>query len=338
MSAQVANLDERATLDSALERIEVEVDTIISTLRNSMELAESNPPGSLGAMLGELRERVRGLDVLQRMIKRLRTRITDSMLPVEPQSGTLRHLLTRHLLPILDSIDGGVAYSPALEREIGPLPDADLFVSAYEQIRGSVDDALAQIELLRMSNPASGSPFKDALHECVGVVEQDELQPGSIVAVVRAGYSWHGDVLRPCEVTCTPVARPASLVPPADPLAESGSWQNLSNGVPELTEGDDAKDVPPPASNELAPEAPAEVPAIEAPDGDEVRAGDPLQPASRSDPLETTIETPDGVLTESHMPMAQDDARPVGGDTESPPDLAVAQTTPTREASADGHV
>ncbi len=59
-----------------------------------------------------------------------------------------------------------------------------------------------------------GGPFDPSLHEAVATVERDDLEPGSVVEVVRPGYTWRGQVLRSAHVR---VARaPASSgSPPA---------------------------------------------------------------------------------------------------------------------------
>ena len=47
--------------------------------------------------------------------------------------------------------------------------------------------------------PDSGT-FDPAIHECVARVEDDDAEPGSIVEVLRRGYTLEGKILRPAQV------------------------------------------------------------------------------------------------------------------------------------------
>jgi molecular chaperone GrpE len=47
---------------------------------------------------------------------------------------------------------------------------------------------------------AVGKPFTTDLHEAVAVTERAHVAPGTVVEVVRKGYLWTDEVLRPAQV------------------------------------------------------------------------------------------------------------------------------------------
>ena len=94
------------------------------------------------------------------------------------------------MLIVLDYLDLALS-SPAATPEarnlaLGVRLTRDQFVQALEQ------------EDVRPI-PAS-ERFDPALHEATVTVPRDDLAPGTIVEVVRAGYTWRGEVLRHAQV------------------------------------------------------------------------------------------------------------------------------------------
>jgi molecular chaperone GrpE len=45
-----------------------------------------------------------------------------------------------------------------------------------------------------------GETFDPALHEAVGLMENQDVEPGTVVAELNRGYRWGDDVLRPARV------------------------------------------------------------------------------------------------------------------------------------------
>ncbi len=45
-----------------------------------------------------------------------------------------------------------------------------------------------------------GETFNPELHEAIGSVESEEVEPGAVVEEVQRGYRWGDEVLRPARV------------------------------------------------------------------------------------------------------------------------------------------
>ncbi len=45
-----------------------------------------------------------------------------------------------------------------------------------------------------------GTPFTPDLHEAVSVTERDDVKPGTVTEVLRKGYFWKDELLRPAQV------------------------------------------------------------------------------------------------------------------------------------------
>ena len=96
------------------------------------------------------------------------------------------------LLPVLDNLGLGLAAAKQ--------PGADLKV-----LSGGVDMVLTQLKSalanhgLKEINPA-GQPFDANLHESISAQPSDAVAEGSVVTVVRNGFSLNGRLLRPASV------------------------------------------------------------------------------------------------------------------------------------------
>jgi molecular chaperone GrpE len=63
---------------------------------------------------------------------------------------------------------------------------------------GELNDVLAGEGLVAIE--ASGKPFDPERHEAVAAVEEDGVEAGTVVDVIRKGYEFNGRVLRPAMV------------------------------------------------------------------------------------------------------------------------------------------
>jgi molecular chaperone GrpE len=96
------------------------------------------------------------------------------------------------LLPVLDNLGLGLAAAKQ--------PGADLKV-----LSGGVDMVLTQLKSalanhgLKEINPA-GQPFDANLHESISAQPSEAVPEGSVVTVVRNGFSLNGRLLRPASV------------------------------------------------------------------------------------------------------------------------------------------
>ena len=47
---------------------------------------------------------------------------------------------------------------------------------------------------------ALGEVFNPELHDAIGMMESEELEPGTVAEEVQRGYRWGDEVLRPARV------------------------------------------------------------------------------------------------------------------------------------------
>jgi molecular chaperone GrpE len=99
--------------------------------------------------------------------------------------------LVGKLLPILDTIDLALAHA-----------EGDPSTNGLTQVATTARDALSREGLERL-DPV-GQPFDPALHEAVAHEEAgDESDKPQVSEVLRPGYRWKGQLLRPAMVKVT---------------------------------------------------------------------------------------------------------------------------------------
>ena len=102
--------------------------------------------------------------------------------------------LVERLLPVLDAFE--LAISAAEQSR-----DFDKMLKGVEMVYGELRDVL-RAEGLRPIE-AQGKEFDPERHEAIVAVEQEGVEPNTVVEVVRTGYELNGKVLRPAMVKVT---------------------------------------------------------------------------------------------------------------------------------------
>jgi molecular chaperone GrpE len=97
--------------------------------------------------------------------------------------------LLSQLLPVLDSLDAGLAAAGA---ETGPLKDG-LELTLRQLLKVGEDNGLRQI------NP-QGEAFDPAWHQAVSQIAAPDAEPNSVVQVFQKGYVLNDRLLRPALV------------------------------------------------------------------------------------------------------------------------------------------
>jgi molecular chaperone GrpE len=100
------------------------------------------------------------------------------------------HPLLSKMLTVLDFLDLALS-SPA------STPEARNLALGVRLTRDQFVQALEQEDVRPI--PAT-ERFDPALHEATGTAPREDLPPGTVVEVVRPGYTWRGDVLRHAQV------------------------------------------------------------------------------------------------------------------------------------------
>ena len=96
------------------------------------------------------------------------------------------------LLPVLDSLEAGLAVKDATPEQIREGAEATL-----RQLR----QALERNKVIEV-NPAPGTRFDPHQHQAISVVPADQ-EPNTVVGVLQKGYTIADRVLRPALVTVT---------------------------------------------------------------------------------------------------------------------------------------
>jgi molecular chaperone GrpE len=99
--------------------------------------------------------------------------------------------LVSRLLPVLDNFELAVSHAEQSR-------DFDRMLKGVEMVFGELNDVLAGEGLVAIE--ASGKPFDPERHEAVVAVEEDGVEAGTVLDVIRKGYEFNGRVLRPAMV------------------------------------------------------------------------------------------------------------------------------------------
>ncbi|MEU3666496.1 nucleotide exchange factor GrpE [Streptomyces virginiae] len=109
---------------------------------------------------------------------------------LERERAVERSRTAAAFLPVLDNLELALSHA-------GADPGA-----IVEGIRAVRDQAVNVLELLGYPRHAeTGVAFDPALHEVVGIVQDPDAAPGTVVEVLRAGYGDGERQLRPAAVT-----------------------------------------------------------------------------------------------------------------------------------------
>jgi molecular chaperone GrpE len=100
------------------------------------------------------------------------------------------------LLPVLDSLEAGLAHKDATPEQIREGAEATL-----RQLKS----ALERNKVIEIA-PAAGSKFDPHQHQAISVVPIEGQEPNTIVGVLQKGYTIADRVLRPALVTVSPAS------------------------------------------------------------------------------------------------------------------------------------
>jgi len=143
---------------------------------------ESDP---MGVLRRERDEYLRSLQRTQADFENYRKRIQRLQ---EEQSARAASALVTKLLPVLDTLDLAQAHQGAESDD----------AKALTESRSMMLDVLVKEGLERVDEAAV--PFDPAIHDAVAHTDGDGEKP-VIDQVLRAGYRWRGQVLRPAMVS-----------------------------------------------------------------------------------------------------------------------------------------
>jgi molecular chaperone GrpE len=97
----------------------------------------------------------------------------------------------RDLLPVLDNLDRAIEHAQEHTDNEGVKLTRQMFLSTLEK------HGIKPVE-------AMGVPFDPELHEALGTIEDQSLEPGMVAKVAVPGFTYRGKLLRSVQVLITP--------------------------------------------------------------------------------------------------------------------------------------
>jgi len=153
------------------------------------DAAAERPPDAAGAQTDSSPELVKLDDRWRRAaadLDNLRKRYARDL---DRERAAERSRVAGAWLPVVDNLERAIA-------EMGDRSDA-----IVEGVRSTLEQAIQLLEQFGYPRDAeSGVPFDPQRHEVVGVVEQGDSAPGTVVEVLRPGYGRGSSQLRPAAV------------------------------------------------------------------------------------------------------------------------------------------
>jgi molecular chaperone GrpE len=142
-----------------------------------------HPVDGLAQELAQLRDRWQRAEAeLENLRKRCRRE-------VEQASTAERARVAAEWLPVLDNLDLALQHAQA---------DPASIIAGVAAVRDQALGVLARFGFTRSDD--LGLPFDPARHEAAQLVDAPGAEPGTVVAVLRPGYTTDGGMLRPAMV------------------------------------------------------------------------------------------------------------------------------------------
>lgn len=110
------------------------------------------------------------------------------------------------LLPVIDNLELALQHANA---------DPGTIVTGVQAVRDQALSALARLGFERIE--AAGAPFDPNRHEAAQVVQDPDAEPGTVVAVLRPGYTAPHGLLRPAVVAVSQRPTPRAGERASDP-------------------------------------------------------------------------------------------------------------------------
>ena len=96
------------------------------------------------------------------------------------------------LLPVLDNLER------ALEAPGGDSEEAKAIAEGVELTLKSFIDVMGKFNVVVVD--PNGEPFDPNLHQAMSMVENEEVEPNTVIAVMQKGYTLNGRLIRPAMV------------------------------------------------------------------------------------------------------------------------------------------
>jgi len=108
-------------------------------------------------------------------------------------------MFARELLPVVDNLERALEATAGHDEEV-----VKPITEGVELTLKSFLDALKKFNIETV-NP-QGEPFDPNLHQAMSMVENNDMEPNSVIAVMQKGYTLNGRLLRPAMVMVSKAA------------------------------------------------------------------------------------------------------------------------------------
>ena len=182
--------------ESAAEEQTVQAEQTGDESVNEAATEEATPEVDVASLQAELaaaqEEATSGKDQVLRAQAEMQNLRRRAERDVENAHKFALEKITQELLPVVDN----------LERALGAMDTADektkSLAEGVEMTLSSFVKALEKFKIEQVS--PEGEPFDPQLHQAMSMVENDDVEPNTVVAVMQKGYTLHGRLVRPAMV------------------------------------------------------------------------------------------------------------------------------------------
>ena len=172
--------------DSVKDDPQSEVVESEESLEESEEEIAVDPLSELEVQLEEMRDQVLRHQAEVQNVKRRAEQ------DVEKARKYALERFCNELLPVVDSLEMAILSEPPDQE------DSESILKGVKLTLKMFVDTLAKFNLEQM-NP-EGEPFDPKLHQAVSMVENNEVEPNTVLSVMQRGYILSGRLIRPAMV------------------------------------------------------------------------------------------------------------------------------------------
>ncbi len=181
----------------------------------------------------KIKEVKQNFDEAKRIQKRLEDYKTRVMREKADQFNYGQEPLIREILPALDSLER------AMEHATGP----EQFGALHEGIELTLRQFLSALGKFGVERlEAKGEPFNPGIHEAMGMCENSEVEPNTVVEEHQKGYKLKDRLIRPSRViiSCPPQGAPDNIERPG--AEKTGGAADDSGQAEESAPSEEAPD------------------------------------------------------------------------------------------------
>jgi molecular chaperone GrpE len=168
-----------------------EADEVVLEIVEDVDAGDEQGEEALADLVAARAEAEGYLDDLRRLQAEFDNYRKRTMREQSARIASASQSLVSRLLPVLDNFELAVSHAEQSR-------DFDRMLKGVEMVFGELQDLLSGEGLVAIE--AEGKPFDPERHEAVVAVEEEGVEAGTVVDVIRKGYEFNGRVLRPAMV------------------------------------------------------------------------------------------------------------------------------------------